>query len=106
MNGWTEEDESRSSLRSWLILLGTAVAFLAWGSVLYFGVGDKGPPQWDYSVIPDIPGQSPYSTSADKIYSGMVPRPRTGTADGSVPEQHVMEPSRPIPIPQPTARRP
>jgi hypothetical protein len=108
MSGLTDEDETRSRFRSWVILVATAVGFLIWGSRLYYGVGDKGPPQWDYSVIPDIPGQSPYSTRSEKGYSGLVPRSQTGggTADGNISEQHVMEPSRPIQVPQPTTRRP
>ena len=24
--------------------------------------GDKGPPPWDFGVVEDVPGQSPYST--------------------------------------------
>jgi hypothetical protein len=56
------EDEKRRDLRSWIIVVSLAVLFLAWGLFIFFTVGDKGPPSWDFSVVEDIPGQSPYST--------------------------------------------
>ncbi len=40
-----------------------AVLFLIWGLFILFMVGDKGPPAWDFGVVEDIPGQSPYSTN-------------------------------------------
>ena len=53
---------AKGSLKSWLIVLAIAVIFTAWGLFIFFAVGDKGNPPWDYGVIEDIPGQSPYST--------------------------------------------
>ena len=57
---------AKGSLKSWLIVLAVAVVFLSWGLFIFFAVGDKGPPPWDYGVVEDIPGQSPYSTVAPK----------------------------------------
>jgi hypothetical protein len=40
-----------------------AVLFLIWALFILLLVGDKGPPSWDFGVVEDIPGQSPYSTN-------------------------------------------
>jgi hypothetical protein len=52
----------KSNLRGWLIVVGVALLFLVWGLFIYFAIGDKGPPPWDFNVVKDIPGQSPVST--------------------------------------------
>ncbi len=52
----------KSDLRGWLIVVGVALLFLVWGLFIYFTIGDKGPPPWDFNVVQDIPGQSPLST--------------------------------------------
>ena len=99
MSLWTEEDETKSSKKSWLILLATAFGFLLWGSILFFGIGDKGPPDWDYSVVPDVPGLSPYSTRSEKgtISAGARSREGAASVEGIISEQHVAGPSKPLP---------
>ena len=73
--------EDSHPLRDWLLIITIAVLFVCWGFFAFWTVGDKGPPDWDFGVIPDVPGESPYSTV------GTVPEP--------VPEnpepQHVSE---------------
>ncbi|NIQ37541.1 MAG: hypothetical protein GTN81_02985 [Proteobacteria bacterium] len=54
--------ERKATLRSWLILVAMVLLFLIWGFFVFFSVGDKGPPNWDFGVVEDIPGQSPYAT--------------------------------------------
>ena len=54
--------EGEASLRSWMIILGIAILFLCYGLFMFFVVGDKGPPVWDFGVVEDIPGESVYST--------------------------------------------
>lgn len=49
-------------MRSWLIIIGMAVLFVCWGLFIFFAVGDKGSPPWDFGAVKDIPGESPYST--------------------------------------------
>jgi hypothetical protein len=51
-----------STIRSFLIVAVIALAFLAWGLLIFFSVGDKGSPRWDFGIVGDIPGESPYST--------------------------------------------
>ena len=82
----TEEDISW--VKTWAILAGIAAGFLAWGLLIYFVVGDKGPPNWDFSVIPDIPGQSAYSSYSPVTPNGLVPGPEPA----SVEPQHVSGP--------------
>lgn len=54
--------KGKGTLRSWIIVMAIAVLFAFWGLFVFFVVGDKGTPEWDFSVVEDIPGQSPYST--------------------------------------------
>jgi hypothetical protein len=65
MNKDASVKERRATIWSWIIVAAIAVLFLCWGLILFFTVGDKGPPPWDFGVVEDIPGQSPYSTERD-----------------------------------------
>jgi hypothetical protein len=56
------EQKENSTLKDWLVPIAIAVLFLVWGLVIFFMVGNKGQPPWDFGVVEDIPGQSPYST--------------------------------------------
>jgi hypothetical protein len=58
----SSDREKKAIRRSWLIVVAIAVLFLAWGLFVFFSVGEKGPPDWDFGVVEDIPGQSPYAT--------------------------------------------
>jgi hypothetical protein len=82
------QDHGGTALRSWLVVLGIALAFLTWGLIVYYAVGDKGSPGWDFGVIQDIPGQSPYSTHQTKRLPNLAPLPESA-AKGVAP-QHVM----------------
>jgi len=57
-----ETKEKDKSLRGFLIILTMAILFLCYGLFMFFTVGDKGPPRWDFGVVEDIPGESVYST--------------------------------------------
>jgi hypothetical protein len=59
------DDGSGKTLKSWLIVIGIALLFLCWGLLVFLTVGDKGPPRWDFGVVEDIPGESPYSSERD-----------------------------------------
>ncbi len=54
--------ERNAGLHGWLIILTMAILFLCYGLFMFFTVGDKGPPRWDFGVVEDIPGESVYST--------------------------------------------
>lgn len=54
------KDEGISGFMLGIII---ALLFICWGLIIFFLVGDKGPPAWDFGVVEDIPGQSPYSTN-------------------------------------------
>jgi hypothetical protein len=56
------EQKDSSTLKDWLVPIAIAVLFLVWGLLIFFMVGNKGQPPWDFGVVEDIPGQSPYST--------------------------------------------
>jgi hypothetical protein len=56
------EQKENSTLKDWLVPIAIAVLFLLWGLLIFFMVGNKGRPPWDFGVVEDIPGQSPYST--------------------------------------------
>jgi len=78
-------EEERSSARTWGIITGIAAAFFLWGMLIFFVIGDKGPPDWDFSVIPDVPGESAYSTHSPYRPHGLTSAPSV------VDPQHVME---------------
>ena len=58
----TSEQKEKSNRVGWIIVVAIAILFVLWGLFIFFAVGDKGPPAWDFGVIKDIPGESPYST--------------------------------------------
>jgi len=62
MERLTTDKDNKAGVRSWIFVLAIAFLFILWGLFIFFTVGDKGPPSWDFSVIKDIPGESPYST--------------------------------------------
>jgi hypothetical protein len=73
-------DSNETPLKSWVIIFVLALLFVAWGLFIFFTVGDKGPPAWDFGTVQDIPGESPYSTL------------RTMGGKEAAPEpQHVLE---------------
>jgi len=57
------EHESRKPPRSgWWIVVVICASLAAWGLVQYATIRDA-PRQWDFGALPDVPGQSIYSTS-------------------------------------------
>ena len=88
MAGPPSDETSTSTFRSWIIVLGIAASFFLWGIFLFATVGDKEPPDWDFGVVQDVPGQSPYSTGSAKELPGLSTH---STMDGGkVAKQHVM----------------
>jgi hypothetical protein len=77
----------------WLVPLSLAVGFLLWGLLIFFMVGVKWPPDWNFGVIPDVPGGSVYSSG------GRTPLPTVASPylheQAKLSPQHVM--SRPQP---------
>ncbi len=81
-------EEEFGSVKTWSIIGAIAAGFLAWGLLIYFVIGDKGPPGWDFSIIPDIPGESTDSSYNPEIPHGFVPAPEST----QVTPQHVSGP--------------
>jgi hypothetical protein len=88
MSSPTHSEEEQSAVKTWSILTAIAVGFLFWGLLIFFVIGEKGPPDWDFSVIPDIPGESTYSTHNPSRPHGLVPGPEPMPVD----PQHVRGP--------------
>lgn len=61
---------NKETLKSMLILTGVALLFLFWGMSIFFSVGDKGMPSWDFGAVKDVPGESEYSTNDGRPLSG------------------------------------
>ena len=55
-------NHGKGAARSLLFIFVLAASFLAWGFLLFYTIGDKGPPPWDFGIVQDIPGESVYST--------------------------------------------
>jgi hypothetical protein len=62
MNDVMTNSAGGRNLNPWLAVLALAAVFLLWGLFIFFKVGVKWPPSWDFGAIPDVPGQSVYST--------------------------------------------
>jgi len=87
-----QRESSKETLRSLGIVLGMAVFFFVWGLMIFFTVGEKGPPSWDFGIVQDIPGESPYSTHRIKEVADLTPLPVS--SEIAVDKQHVDEPTR------------
>ncbi len=70
------ERKEESAGKGWAIVCGLALAFLLYGLFIFAVVGDKGPPDWDFNVIEDIPGKSVYSTYPQPGETPMQPEPQ------------------------------
>ena len=74
-----EMDEERKFRRmvfhGWIVVCAIAALFAAYGFLAFFIIGDKGPPDWDYGSIKDVPGQSVYSTYPYRAHAG-APEPQ------------------------------
>ena len=64
------------TIRSLIIVMAIAISFLAWGLLIFFSVGDKGSPPWDFGIVQDIPGESAYSTHGPVPGKASEPEPQ------------------------------
>ena len=71
-----EREESRKNRKGWIIVCTLAILFLIYGVFMYFVVGDKGPPDWNFGNVEDIPGQSLYSTHPAVGGTASAPEPQ------------------------------
>ena len=96
----SEERESRRMvLHGWLIVCGMTVLFVLYGLFAFFMVGDKGPPDWDYGSVEDIPAESVYSTHP---YGAEAPEPQhVNQRPSSAPGNASNEKDRPAPLNSP-----
>jgi hypothetical protein len=84
----------RMALRGWLIVCAIAILFTLYGFLAFFVIGDKGPPDWDYGSLPDVPAQSEYSTYP---YGHGLPQPEPQHVNQKPPEAEEGIPAREIP---------
>jgi hypothetical protein len=84
-----DHEHETSAFKSWVIVCGAAVSFFLWGLLVFYSVGEKGPPAWDFGVVADIPGESIYSTHSARRLPVWVP----GASGQAAPaRQHIMKP--------------
>ena len=60
------KNQAESSFRTWIAVLIATAVFLLWTLFIFFTVGVKWPPAWDFGALPDVPGLSVYSTHPPK----------------------------------------
>ena len=58
--------ETLEKIKTWLIVFLMVLGILGYGIVVYVAIGDRGPPDWNYGAISDVPGESPFSTEPVK----------------------------------------
>jgi len=85
---------SRMVFRGWLIVCAIAALFTLYGFLAFFVIGDKGPPDWDYGALPDVPAQSAYSTYP---YRGGVLQPEPQHINQKPPEAKTGIPAGQVP---------
>ena len=75
-----EEDRKfrRLVTYGWIIVCSISVLFVLYGFIAFFVVGDKGPPDWEYGSVKDVPAESVYSTYP---YRGRIPQPEPQHVD-------------------------
>ena len=71
-----EERKPEGAAKGWARVWGLALAFLLYGLFIFAVVGDKGPPDWDFNVVEDIPGKSVYSTYPQPGGTTIQPEPQ------------------------------
>ncbi len=69
-------EEQRPSLKGWFYVCGLALFFLLYGLFMFYMIGDKGPPGWDFGTVEDIPGESVYSTNEPITGGTAAPEPQ------------------------------
>ncbi len=93
-----DRDRRRIALRGWLIVCAIAILFTLYGFLAFFVIGDKGPPDWDYGSLSDVPAQSEYSTYP---YGGGPTQPGPQHVDEKRPQAEAGIPAGEIPpVPQ------
>jgi hypothetical protein len=68
-----KEEKETPSLWSWVIITAFALLFVLYGFFMFFMIGDKGAPDWDFNVVEDTPGKSQTSTYPEPLGNGMEP---------------------------------
>ncbi|MGD0233643.1 MAG: hypothetical protein ABSC55_03790 [Syntrophorhabdales bacterium] len=78
MNEVREEknDERWVDLKGWFYVCGLALFFLLYGLFMFYMIGDKGPPGWDFGIVEDIPGESVYSMNEPITGGTAAPEPQ------------------------------
>ena len=66
MNQVSNTASERGSLHDWLIIFSLAGGFLLWGLFIFYTVGVKWPPAWNFGTVVDVPGLSKYSTAGQR----------------------------------------
>ena len=63
------EVQPESHRNGWAVLLAVCLALLAWGLAIFLFVPAVPDAQrrWDFGALPDVPGQSVYSTSTTPL---------------------------------------
>jgi hypothetical protein len=73
MSNKRRASSQKGNLRTLAVAFGLAVGFLVWGLFVFFTVGDKGAPAFDYGGVPDVPGLSIYSTDSSRPLPNVPP---------------------------------
>ncbi len=81
-----EQEHPGLVIRGWLVVIGLALSLFIYGMFAYLVIGDKGPPEWDFGTVPDIPAQSFYSSKPGIRGPQAVPEPQHVNEKPRLPE--------------------
>lgn len=79
------EVHSEPHRNGWAVLLAVCLAMLAWGLAIFLFVPavPEAQRRWDFGALPDVPGESIYSTSTPQPASAPAQLPPLPEADPS-----------------------
>jgi len=84
----------RDGLNGWLLPFVLAAGFFLWGVFIFYAVGVKWPPVWNFGTVADVPGLSEYSSA------GQRPLPTVASPflheQAELTPQHVMGRTQPL----------
>ncbi len=66
-------ESRKQTFVTWGIICAIAIGYLVWALIVYAVIGNR-EMKWQFGIIPDIPGESAYSTFSPQRPHGFTPK--------------------------------